>query len=377
MAKVGPRRAGGSYRGRRQRRPPTWEISDSDTEGPVGTEADSEAATRSRDPAEERRATAEALRLLRPEQALRRLAVRVDPAILEDAGADILMEALGSLGCEYHIEPQRPVRSLRWSRVKPEPCPYGVPPEMWAADEQELLLLLEPEEFLQGVFQLTQICGPTCSVPWISPESPTCTHLAVIGLDAYLWSYQPNAQEEMQQPECPGVAHAKVAVGWPEVEEALVLLQLWANLDVLLVASWQELSQHVCAFTKALAQRPFKQFQECMAFPFCTAGRCVTGKRVTSDGTGLRGAWWRQIRQFNRVSPAVADAVVTAFPSPRLLQQAYLACSTEQERLTLLADLPVKVDEGARPRRVGSDLSRRICLFLTSTNPDLLLDLSS
>lgn len=35
-------------------------------------------------------------------------------------------------------------------------------------------------------------------------------------------------------------------------------LQLWANVDVLLVASWQELSQHVCAFTKALAQRPFK-----------------------------------------------------------------------------------------------------------------------
>lgn len=42
---------------------------------------------------------------------------------------------------------------------------------------------------------------------------------------------------------------------------------------------------------------------------------------MTRDGTGLRGAWWRQIRQFNRVSPAMADAVVTAFPSPRLLQQ--------------------------------------------------------
>lgn len=36
------------------------------------------------------------------------------------------MEALGSLGCEYHIEPQRLARSLRWSRVKPEPCPYSV-----------------------------------------------------------------------------------------------------------------------------------------------------------------------------------------------------------------------------------------------------------
>ncbi|XP_036165336.1 probable crossover junction endonuclease EME2 isoform X2 [Myotis myotis] len=345
MAKVGSRRVGRSCRGRGQRRPTTWEISDSDTEGPVGAGADSEAAVRARDPAEQRRAEAEALRLLRPKQALRRLAVRVDPAILEDAGADILMEALGSLGCEYHIEPQRPARSLRWSRVKPEPCPCS-------------------------------ICGPACSVPWISPESPTCLHLAVIGLDAYLWSHQPNAQE-MQQPESPGVARAEVAVGWPEVEEALVLLQLWANLDVLLVASWQELSQHVCAFTKALAQRPFKQFQESGTFSFCTAGRWTAGERVTKDGTGLRGAWWRQIRQFNRVSPAVADAVVTAFPSPRLLQQAYLACSTDQERLALLADLPVKVDEGARPRRVGPDLSRRICLFLTSTNPDLLLDLSS
>lgn len=40
--------------------------------------------------------------------------------------------------------------------------------------------------------------------------------------------------------------------------QALVLLQLHADLDVLLVASWQELSQYVCAFTKALSQRPSK-----------------------------------------------------------------------------------------------------------------------
>lgn len=54
-----------------------------------------------------------------------------------------------------------------------------------------------------------------------------------------------------------------------------------------------------------------------------------------------------------------------------------MACGTEKERLALLADLPVKADKGERPRRVGPDLSRRIYLFLTSTNPDLLLDLSS
>lgn len=47
-------------------------------------------------------------------------------ALLEDAGADVLLEALGALGCEYHIEPQRPARSLRWTRTKPDPCPRTV-----------------------------------------------------------------------------------------------------------------------------------------------------------------------------------------------------------------------------------------------------------
>ncbi|XP_063510942.1 probable crossover junction endonuclease EME2 isoform X6 [Pongo pygmaeus] len=162
MARVGPGRAGVSCRGRGrgrgrggsgQRRPPTWEISDSDAEGSAG----SEAATRARDPAGERRAAAEALRLLRPEQVLKRLAVCVDPAILEDAGADVLMEALEAVGCECRIEPQRPARSLRWTRASPDPCPRSLPPEVWAAGEQELLLLLEPEEFLQGVATLTQV----------------------------------------------------------------------------------------------------------------------------------------------------------------------------------------------------------------------------
>ncbi|XP_065780088.1 probable crossover junction endonuclease EME2 isoform X3 [Muntiacus reevesi] len=288
MARAGPGRAGGARRGQEQLRPPTWEISDSDAEGP----ASAETPATTRDPAGERRPAAEALRWLRPWQAVRRLAVLVDPAVLEDAGADTLMEALHALGCEPRVEPQRPARSLRWSRASPDPCPRGVPPEVWAEDEPHVLLLLEPEEFVRGVIQLTQVCGPTCSVPWVTPESPACLHLAVIGLDAYLW-------------------------------------------------------------------------------------RWVAGERVARDGAGLRGAWWRQVRQFNRVSPAVADTVVSAFPSPRLLQQVYMACGTKQERLALLADLPVKTGKGVPPRRVGPDLSRRICLFLTTTDPDLLLDLGS
>lgn len=53
-----------------------------------------------------------------------------------------------------------------------------------------------------------------------------------------------------------------------------------------------------------------------------------------------------------------------------------MACGMEQGRLALLADLPVRMGKGVRPHRLGPDLSRCICLFLT-TIPDLPLDLGS
>lgn len=49
----------------------------------------------------------------------------------------------------------RGARGHGWATV---PCIFPqVPPEVWVADEQDWLLLLEPEEFLQAVVQLTQV----------------------------------------------------------------------------------------------------------------------------------------------------------------------------------------------------------------------------
>lgn len=73
--------------------------------------------------------------------------------------------------------------------------PLQVPQEGKAENEQEQLLLLEPQELLQGVVQLTQLGDLLCSIPWLSPENPTNSHLVVIGLDAYLWSHKPSFQK--------------------------------------------------------------------------------------------------------------------------------------------------------------------------------------
>nr|XP_051686256.1 probable crossover junction endonuclease EME2 isoform X3 [Oryctolagus cuniculus] len=307
MARAGCGRARGA-----RRRPPTWEISDSDAEGPSGAAA----GAGTQGPAAE---------ALRPERALKRLAVGVDPAILEDAGADVLLQALGALGCQCRIEPQRRPRSLCWSWGTPDPCPRSVS--------------------ARGGLRVPRSGGAGGS------SRPAAARRPGLPLPAA----DPGPGESGGASRCP----------------RRPLLRSERSRSCCRCCCWSPRS-----FCRA---RPgwLRQHRESQAFSFCTAGRWAAGVRVTRDGRGLREAWQRQIMQFNRVSPAVAGSIVTAFPSPRLLQQALAACSTERERLGLLADLPVRASRHARPRKVGPDLSRRLCLFLSTANPDLLLDLGS
>lgn len=40
--------------------------------------------------------------------------------------------------------------------------------------------------------------------------------------------------------------------------QVLVYLQLCKNINLVLLDGWQEITNHVCAVTKALSKRPFK-----------------------------------------------------------------------------------------------------------------------
>ncbi|KAG8506396.1 putative crossover junction endonuclease EME2 [Galemys pyrenaicus] len=327
--------------------------------------------------------------------ALKQLTVFVDPALLEDAGANVQLEALVALGCEFLLEPQDPARSVRWSPREPAPHARGVSVTGWVL-----------EELLPGGSCVVQH-GPGTEV------LDTAWRAALGGSDHDLQAQDGGSAVEVREgpPEARTVDEhvllllepAEFLRGVEQLTQARVLLQLWAGLDVLLVASWQELAQHVSALTRALAQRPLKcvavlggeavgcswseaasgthaPLPKAAAGPgllFLHGGCWAAGERVTRAGVGLRAAWRRQVTQLNRVSPDVAATIVAAFPSPRLLQQAYATCSSEQERPALLADLPVTAGEGTQPRRVGHDVSRHTCLLLTTTNPDLLLDLGS
>ncbi|NXJ88377.1 EME1 endonuclease, partial [Corythaixoides concolor] len=153
-------------------------------------------------------------------------------------------------------------------------------------------------------------------------------------------------------------------------------LQLDKYIQVSPFESWEELGEFATMFTKAVAEAPFKRAREKTEFPFYLEKGWCGGVKVDHSGKGLFEVWKRQIQQFNRVSLEMAEAIVSAYPSPQLLTQAYSRCSSEEERENMLANIPVHRGDGvtATSRRIGPDLSRRIYLQMTSHDPDLYLD---
>ncbi|XP_042665209.1 probable crossover junction endonuclease EME2 [Centrocercus urophasianus] len=338
----------------------------------------------------EKREAAAAWRLLRPERCLRLLEVCVDPGFLEDPGSDIWIKALSSLDCKHSFKPQAIPCSITWRRNMPTIPSSPDDCMVKTEEEKEVLVLLEPADFLKRLYSLTQTFVDASSgsqpdlnqvLPLASLEgSSTKTYsLAVVGLDAYRCNQEQNGWQALS----PGKQSSKSQPGpelfmtQQEILEAQVVLQLWGNIDVQLLDTWQEFGEHISALTKAIARRPYKSQLEMQELSFCTAGVSGKGLRVEKDGTGLWQVWKRQIQQFNRVSPATAAAIAEAYPSPGLLAQAYEECSTEGERLLLLSNIPVKSDISGKDHRVGPDLSRRIYLFMVSTSPDLILDLTA
>ncbi|XP_067407480.1 probable crossover junction endonuclease EME2 isoform X2 [Emydura macquarii macquarii] len=310
-----------------------------------------------------RKETADALKLLRPNQCLKYMIICIDPGLLEDPGSDVLMEAFGSLECKYYIEPQEVPCSITWRRNTVNSLSSTDGPMVKSEEENEVLVLVDPRDFLKRLFSLTQSLreAPSGSRPDLSQllpldclEGPSLKSfsLAVIGLgtsrwynhhQGRQWVLRPGEQSRKEDPWCQ--PSPELSMTQQEIEEGLVGLQLWGNTEVLFLDTWQDFSQHVSALTKAIAKRPYKKQLATQLFSFCTDGGWSGGVQVEKDGTGLR--------------------------------QAYEECSTEKERLLLLSDIQVKAEDSRRERRIGPDLSRRVYLFMTSTNPDLVLDLSA
>ncbi|KAM6350614.1 LOW QUALITY PROTEIN: putative crossover junction endonuclease EME2 [Alca torda] len=318
----------------------------------------------------------------------------LSPGLLKDPGSDAWVNVL-ILDCKYSFEPQAIPCSITWRRNMPNAPSTPDGPKVKTEEEKEVLVFLEPEDFLKRLFSLTQVIQALSQTRQVLYSRVTLPgeqgRRQALSPGKQSHSSQPGPELAMIQEEITGglrrvrasgsrLAHLSLSLSrW----SASYMFHLccfssrcwWGNIEVLFLDTWQEFVHHVPALRKAMAKHLYKRQLGSQEVPFRTAEAWASGVRVEKDSTGLRQVWKGQLQQFNRVSPATAVAVAEAYPSPSLLLQAE-KCSTEDENV-LLSDIPVKSDVSREDCRVGPDLSCCIYLFMVSTAPDLILDLST
>uniref|UniRef100_A0A3Q1FEC6 Essential meiotic structure-specific endonuclease subunit 2 n=1 Tax=Acanthochromis polyacanthus TaxID=80966 RepID=A0A3Q1FEC6_9TELE len=320
-----------------------------------------------------RREEAENLKSLRPENCLKCLTVRIDPALLQQDGSDVLLDTLATFEWRFSIESQQLSHSITWSRDLPQQGEDGAV----SVEEEQVVLVLSVADFMDIVISVRKMLDSegeeTETGSSLSPLLECLNRdakkvVTLLVTDSEL-NYRTNA---CGKPLLDETSQSKLGLKNLDIEEVLVYLQLCKNISLVFLDGWQDVTDHVCALTKALSKRPFKLLTERAELPFCVDGSWASGVRVERDGSGLTEVWSKQIQQLNRVSPAVASAVTASYPSPQLLLQAYQSLASEEERKRLLAGLLVK--SGGKERRIGPEISARVYRCFMAQNPQLVLD---
>ncbi|XP_074745025.1 crossover junction endonuclease EME1 isoform X2 [Strix uralensis] len=342
---------------------------------------------------EKKRALAKILKAQRPGECQKYITVVLDPVLLQVEGGGQIHSALQAANYSCVVENQAVPCSITWRRkTVSSQIEEG---DEWT-EEPNVLVLLRLEEFLAMVHHYKQEAEGCTEgqketlqsyVAHVMEKMPgKILALAVVEVENYfriqskkrlqLAAASGNQEEKQGKRRKKTVKDSGLEITRLDVENALVDLQLCKQVQVSFFENWEELGEFATMFTKAVAEAPFKREREKTGFSFYLEKGWCGGVKVDHSGKGLLEVWKRQIQQFNRVSLEMAEAVVSAYPSPQLLTQAYSRCSSEQERENMLANIPVRRGDGvtATSRRVGPELSRRIYLQMTSHDPDLYLD---
>ncbi|XP_041362650.1 crossover junction endonuclease EME1-like isoform X2 [Gigantopelta aegis] len=167
--------------------------------------------------------------------------------------------------------------------------------------------------------------------------------------------------------------HELPTVSRIELEEALVDAQLHTGCIVKLLDTGEDVANLVKTFTKAVADKPVKKDRLTNPFNFLEEG--TAGVKVDKNGCGLLKVWKHQLLQFQHLGPDMAEAIIAAYPSPRMLIEAYRHCLKEKDAQRLLENIVVRRGAGVlvTNRRIGKELSKRIHSFITSRDPSFVI----
>ncbi|XP_021358417.1 crossover junction endonuclease EME1-like isoform X2 [Mizuhopecten yessoensis] len=319
----------------------------------------------------------------------------LDTHLVNDLGLGAsIFKSCESLGVQCVAEPQTIPFTITWQRTVTECDVTEGKVDTWTRQtvEDNVLTLIPTSDFVHFVKSFKQMGedqGQTTLKQYIKTiqQHYQGKHLTavVLGMEKYFRDQKTAIQRkhkevvrsmdqrEPSRPKKTKTGETTSVVSRMEVEEAVIETQLQTGTMVHMMESNEEFAQMVKTFTKAVAEKPAKKDRLENVFSFHEDG--TTGVRVDKSGHGLLKVWKQQLLQFKNISPDIADAVLAEYPSPWLLYKALMECTDETTASRLLENIVVRRGTGVlrTTRRIGKEMSRRIYLFLTSRNPDVII----
>lgn len=341
----------------------------------------------------------EARRKEKPGECIKLMKVLIDCHLLELPEGALLLPLLQSLNIRYQVQSLAAPYAVMWQRevsISSMDDEDKIVVKTQDVDEDEVIIQIPLQLFVGLVDALKQEQAGV----WNSNESLLSyirkikelfvgkrISYIVQGLSQYLRDHKNANQRKVRSAVLGANQNQKrktkartpsieTCITEMDVEECLVIAQIQECCHISLVETSADVANMVSSFTKAIAEAPYKREKYNNGFSWFAAldsRKCV---RVPDSGEGLLRLWQQHIDQFNMVGSEAAQAVVAQYPSPTALLQAYDRCASQQECEALLQDIQVRRGAGplARTRKVGPELSRKVYLFFTSSNPNLNLN---
>ncbi|XP_067945782.1 crossover junction endonuclease EME1-like isoform X1 [Watersipora subatra] len=156
-----------------------------------------------------------------------------------------------------------------------------------------------------------------------------------------------------------------------QYEEAVTALQITSDTAVINLETEERVAKTLLRLNKAIAEVPVKRGKyEKQALSVKT-----TGLRIGKNSEGCLKVWQRMLQESRNISSDVSSSIITEWPSPYMLYQAYKSCSSAEEAELLLQDIRIRRGGGVvqTTRRVGKETSRRIYELFTKQGDHVII----
>lgn len=354
------------------------------------TPEEREARRLAKEQEKQRKAAATELgRATKPAHCLKYVTVVLDFRLLEDASSmEVVSDTLRQAEIRSEVRTLLVERAVCWNRTSlsldQEDCTLA----REQVEESDVLVVLPWDQFLclvasekqdPGVRTQPSLGEHLLSIQGVYPGKQLS--YIVYGLEKYFKKEKSRVnaqyralvlgsqQAAARKTKKPGGAYDGPPLTRKDIQEAVVPLQLDHGVTIATKETPQELAEYLVKFTRALAERPHREAKQSRPFH-----RLAPGSLSKHDS--LRRTWQAQLEQFASVSRDVAEAIVSRYPAPRLLLQAYQACEHKAAGESLLADIQVRRGAGVleSTRRVGAAISGRIYRFFVASDQEAYFD---